>query len=45
MTGTLSGLRLSAIARSDSPRARWRCIRRTIACRMMGGWPSLTPLD
>lgn len=30
--GTLSWLKLSAIARSVSPRARWRWLRRTTAC-------------
>src|SRR5262249_38268366 len=36
-------IRLSAIARNESPRARCRWIRRTTDCGRVGGRPSLTP--
>ena len=31
------------MARKESPRARWRCTRRTTACGTVGGRPNLTP--
>ena len=40
---TLASFRLSAIFRSESPRARWRWIRRTTVGGSLAGRPSLTP--